>query len=79
MIEMPTVIRYAPRIVNIIEIDIIELIFMPFYKVKNLVLSDRRFYKLYNEIPHYYRSRRDPSSQKYINIFYKRVFISVAK
>ena len=76
---MPTVIRYAPQIINIIEIDAIELISIPFYKIKNLVLSDRRFYKLYNEILHYCRSRRDPSSRECINIFYKCVFMSVAK
>ena len=62
MIKMPIVIRYAPRIINIIKIDTIELIFMPFYKVGNLMLSNRRFYRLYNKIPYYYRSRRNPSS-----------------
>ena len=79
MTEMSTVIRYAPRIVNTIEIDAVELIFMPLHEAENPILSDKRSYKLYNEIFHYCRSRKNPSSREYINTFYKRLFINVVE
>ena len=47
MLKMPTIIGHASSIVNTIKIDAIELVFIPFDKAANPVLSDR----LLGELP----------------------------